>query len=97
MSLFKRNRQMDEADLIYEEARKRAYAREVKRIAAAKGYKAGQQLAANKFNQPQSTGYGLLDGIQKHRGRLEAIANADWVGVNSENMPIFRKPNQKSS
>ena len=91
MPLFSKKRQKDEADLIYEEAKKRAYAREVKHIAASKGYNAGKEMAQARFNHPQSTGSGLLDGLQKHRGRLEAIANTDWVGVKPEDLPMFKK------
>lgn len=93
MSLFNRKRQKDEADLIYEQAKKRAYAREVKKIAATKGWKKGEELAHQRFNQPEKSGVGFIDTMQKHRGFFENIANANWTGVEAPMPVLKKKPN----
>jgi hypothetical protein len=94
MGLFSRKRQKDEADLIYEQAKQRGYAREVKHIAARKGYNAGRKMAEARFNQPvQQPSFmsGFRDGVLKYRGQLEHIANSDIVGMRPEDIPLLQR------
>lgn len=87
MSFFTRKRRVtDLADLEYEQAKRKAYAREVLEIARRKGQAAGEARAKERWEHPQG-------GSSFNMNTL--VARAKLIGEASENMLGVPKKEKK--